>query len=343
MKRHLVFLLTILLYTLSFSQLINLKGIRFNGNPPQMVIDVEGTIKPRFSIDYDEASRLLFIELPGTEAGNNFKSRVLNGNYIEKINVVKYSNSTGVFAFLNKNVNFRTSYRTDPVRVVMDFSGKVNEKEYTIVIDAGHGGKDPGAVGFNKYHEKDIVFSVANYLRNELIRDFNVVMTRSTDNFVSLANRPRTGNKSKGDMFISIHANADKSGKGSGFEAFYFSKKSSPYAERVASFENSFGAKYGEDSGDIAQIMGELAYKKNQEESIKLGENLASTYSKKLNMKNRGVHGANFAVLRGFDGPGVLLELGFISNKYDVWKLKQSKYQRLMAEEIADNIRKYFY
>ncbi|WP_372712859.1 N-acetylmuramoyl-L-alanine amidase [Ilyobacter sp.] len=343
MKRHLVFLLTILVYTLSFSQLINLKGIRFNGNPPQMVIDVEGVIKPRFNIDYDEASRLLFIELPGTEAGSNFKSQVLNGNYIEKVDVVKYANSTGIFTFLNKNVNFQTSYRTDPVRLVMDFSGKGDEKEYTVVIDAGHGGKDPGAVGFNKYLEKDIVFSVANYLRNELVRDFNVVMTRSTDDFVSLAQRPRTGNKSKGDMFISIHANADQSGNGTGFEAFYFSKKSSPYAERVASFENSFGAKYGEDSSDIAQIMGELAYKKNQEESIKLGENLSSTYARKLDMKNRGVHGANFAVLRGFDGPGVLLELGFISNENDVWKLKQSKYQQLMAEEIADNIRKYFY
>ncbi len=343
MKRHLMFLLMIFIWVSSFSKSINLKGIRFNGNPPQMVIDVEGSIKPRFKIDYDESNRLLFIELPDTEAGNNFKSRLLNGNYIEKVDVVKYANSIGVFAFLNKNVNYSTSYRTDPVRLVMDFSGKVDEKEYTVVIDAGHGGKDPGAVGFGKYSEKDVVFSVANYLKNELSRDFNVIMTRSRDDFITLGNRPRIGNKNNGDIFISIHANADKNGTGTGFEAFYFSKKSSPYAERVASFENSFGDKYGEDSGDIAQIMGELAYKKNQEESIKLGEDIALSYSRSLNMKNRGVHGANFAVLRGFDGPGVLVELGFISNANDVLKLKQSKYQRAMAQELANNIRRYFY
>lgn len=343
MRKRIFFLFFILVGALSFSQSINLKGIRFNGNPPQMVIDVEGAIKPRFKIDYDEVNRLLFIELPGTKAGNNFKSRLLNGNYIKRVDVIRYPNSTGLFAFLNKNVNYKTSFRANPVRLVMDFSVKTDRKEYTVVIDAGHGGKDPGAIGFGKYREKDIVFSVAKYLKSELARDFNVVMTRSRDDFISLSKRPRIGNQKKGDMFISLHANADKRGSGTGFEAFYFSKKSSPYAERVASFENSFGEKYGEDSGDIAQIMGQLAYKRNQEESLKLAGNMATSYSKRLNMKNRGVHGANFAVLRGFDGPGVLLELGFISNKNDVWKLKQSKYQKLMAKEIANNIRKYFY
>jgi len=121
----------------------------------------------------------------------------------------------------------------------------------------------------------------------------------------------------------------------------YFSKKSSPYAERIANFENTIGEQYGDSSDKIIQISGELAYKKNQENSIRLARKIAENISSGLALKNGGVHGANFAVLRGFNGTGVLIELGFVSNSYDAAILVDRDSQQKMAEEIAKSIKEY--
>ena len=174
-------------------------------------------------------------------------------------------------------------------------------------------------------------------------KDFNIVMTRDSDVFVTLGERPRIANRAKADMFISIHVNSAVKNTLSGMEVFYFSKKSSPYAERIAAFENSVGDKYGEKTSNIVQIMGELAYKKNQEISIGFAKKTSAALAKGLGMKDRGIHGANFAVLRGFNGPGVLVELGFINNKDDINKLINANSQKKMAQEIAKMVRENFY
>jgi len=322
---------------------ITATNIRFNGTPPQMVIDMGGNQKPKYELNYDEVNRLIFIEFMDTKAAESFVGRNVNGSYVRKVDVVRYPSSVGLFIHLQKNVDYKLSYRGNPVRFVIDFSKRVSKKEYTIVIDAGHGGQDPGAIGFKKYREKDVVFAVAKYLREELKNDFNIVMTRSSDKFIPLNERARMGNRKKADLFVSVHANSAGAASASGFEVFYYSKKSSPYAAKVAAFENSFGEEYGEDTGSIAQVKGETEYNANKVQSAKLADDLAKSYSKRLNMRNRGVHGANFAVLRGFDGPGILVETGFISNSSDVWKLKQPKYQKIMAAEIGKSIRNHFY
>ncbi|MGL6115394.1 MAG: N-acetylmuramoyl-L-alanine amidase family protein, partial [Cetobacterium sp.] len=187
-----------------------------------------------------------------------------------------------------------------------------------------------------------IVLSVGKYVREELGSDYDVIMTRSTDVFIPLSQRSRVGNKAKADLFVSIHINSSTNSSSTGVEVFYFSKKSSPYAEKVAAYENSFGEKYGENTGSIAQIMGELAYNKNQEKSIGLARPLTGVLAQKMKMRNRGIHGANFAVLRGFNGPGILVELGFINNRRDVSKLTNPRDQKIMAKEIANKIRAYF-
>ena len=89
--------------------------------------------------------------------------------------------------------------------------------------------------------------------------------------------------------------------------------------------------------------MGELAYNKNMEKSITIARPLNSSLSKRLGMKDRGIYGANFAVLRGFNGPGILVELGFITNKSDVTKLSKDVNQNVMADELANKIRSFFY
>lgn len=337
-----LFLLLLLVQMVSYGAPNIAKETRFNGNPPQMVVDFDGVNTPKYRVEYDDMNRLLFVEFYNSKAADSFVDKNINGTYIEKIDVVRYPNSVAVFLYLKKNVNYKVSKRTNPMRVVVDFSKKTSKKEYTIVVDAGHGGKDGGSIGFKKYLEKDIVLGVSKYLRQELGKDFNVIMTRSKDEFISLNERARIGNRNSADLFVSIHANA-VNGRAAGFEIFYYSKKSSPYAAKVAAFENSFGNKYGEDISSIARVKGETEYNINKTKSIEIAENIIRTYPTKLGMKDRGIHGANFAVLRGFNGPGILVELGFMTDSKDVWKMKQSKYQKIMAKEIANGIRKKFY
>ncbi|MCS5421492.1 MULTISPECIES: N-acetylmuramoyl-L-alanine amidase family protein [Psychrilyobacter] len=343
MRKINLILLFFILATIGFSNQILLQNLRFNGNPPQMVIDVEGNVKPKYNISYDEQNRYLFVEFLNTRASSNLKNKILNGSYVKNVQVRKYKNSTGVFIFFKNNINYSARYWSNPTRFVLNFDKNKAKKEYTIIVDAGHGGKDPGATGFNRYHEKDLALKITKYLKTNLSKDFNVIMTRSNDSFISLSGRPNIGNKYKGDFFVSVHLNSNSSSQANGADIFYFSRTESNYAKKVAAFENSVGDKFGENADDITLIMGQLFYKKNKEVSAKVAQNLVNSYSKKLRMTNRGAHGANFAVLRGFDGPGILVEAGFITNTSDISKIKQAKYQKLAADEIAKAIKQHFY
>ena len=316
--------------------------VRFNEYPPQMVFDLSEDA-PVYSADYDEYNRLLFLDIGNNSSAKDKNTRNGLPKYIEKVQRVDYGTSSGYFVTLNKNIFHKVSLRKNPNRVVVDFSKNAQNKQYTVVIDPGHGGKDPGAIGIGGTKEKDIALAVGKYLRDELKKDFNVVMTRDSDEFITLTNRSKISNGIGADLFISVHINSAENSKLSGMEIFYFSKKSSPYAERIAEFENSVGAKYGEDANSIVQIMGQIAYNKNQEKSIKLAQGLNKDMSARMKMRDRGIHGANFAVLRGINSPGILIELGFIRNPEDHRKMTNRTNQKIMAQKIAEHVRKYFY
>lgn len=322
-----------------------LKDITLSRSGQQLIINVDGLEKPKIYDSYDEFNKLLFLELKNVSMTGDNQPQ-LSSRYMERLDVVDYGESSGFFIKLKKGSAHKVKVvgASPKYKVVVDFkSENAIQKEFTIAIDAGHGGKDPGAIGFKKYKEKDIALAVAKRLKKKLESDFNIVMIRESDVFVSLSDRSRIANEQKADFFVSLHLNSSTSKNAKGMEVFYFSKKSSPYAEKIAAYENSFGEKYGEQTSNIAQIMGELAYIKNMENSLSLARPLNREFSSNLRMYKRGVFGANFAVLRGFNGPGVLVELGFISNREDVKKLSNSRYQNLMAESIAESIRNYFY
>jgi len=337
-KKFISLIIFFITFTFSFST--SIKNIRFNKYPSQIVFDMDKD-SPNYHSDYDEYNRLLFLEIKNNNY-NNFSLNNSLSKYIESIKQVNYNNSTGFFVNLKKNIFYRVSTRKNPYRVVVDLSKSKRNKQYTVVIDPGHGGKDPGAVG-NGVREKDLVLSIGKYLRKELNKDFNVVMTRDTDEFITLQNRSKIANGLQANLFISLHINSSTSTKMNGMEIFYFSKKSSSYARKIAKFENSFAEKYGEDTKKIVQIVTDISYNNNKAESMKLAEKLNNDLSKRMKMKNRKIHGANFAVLRGVNCPGILIETGFIRNKSDSRKLKNRTNRKIIAKEIAKHVRKYFY
>ncbi|MGL4687174.1 MAG: N-acetylmuramoyl-L-alanine amidase family protein [Fusobacteriaceae bacterium] len=337
----LMFLVTIL----SFSNVLGIKRVYSSKNLTQVIIEFDSSkISPSYVVDYDPQNQLIFLNVKNAKLKLKLKDSSFNSKYIASFKSVPLGKGTGFFIKHKKNIAYKVTKGKNSI--ILNLSSN-QKKQFTIAIDAGHGGKDPGATSNGK-REKDIALTVAKYLESELKKDFNVVMIRNKDVFVNLSTRPKIANQKKADMFISLHLNASKSTKAEGVEVFYFSKISSPYAARVAEYENKFGESFGENVGGISQILGELEYKKYQEVSAKLAKGITDSLAINTKMRNRGIHGANFAVLRGLGRPkavvpGVLVELGFLTNKKDRDKLANARYQKIMALKIAEQVRKNIY
>jgi len=216
-----------------------------------------------------------------------------------------------------------------------------------IVLDPGHGGKDPGAVGHSRNNfEKDVALTVAKKLKRILLEQMNVevLLTRENDDFVSLQKRTKFANEKKADLFISIHCNAHRKKTANGIEVYFLSTAKTDDARAVEAMENDVVFKYegGEEAvkeyDDLAFILADMAQSEHLEESYNLSMQLQNDLVKSTKGHDRGVKQANFYVLRGAFMPSVLIELGFISNKEEEKKLINSSYQNKLAQSIYNSI-----
>ena len=256
---------------------------------------------------------------------NSSNNTYTNNNYNTNANRNTYSNS-------NNNTYTNNNYNSNTYNNV--------NKNYTIIVDPGHGGHDSGAVA-NGYREKDIALEVAKRLARNLSADYNVITTRDSDYFVTLDERPAIGNRVNADFFISIHLNSGGS-SANGAEVYYYSKTgSSDYASEVAKFENRVDESYGS-SPFSDYVLKDIFYKVNQEKSAAIAESVLDGIINTTGLRRRGVKGANFAVLRGSNSPAILAEIGFISNYSDLSKYLTPEGQENVASAIADAIRRHF-
>jgi N-acetylmuramoyl-L-alanine amidase len=215
-----------------------------------------------------------------------------------------------------------------------------------IVIDAGHGGNDPGAIGKNGLREKDVNLDVSKRL-NALLRAEGVqtVLTRSTDSFVPLSSRVSIANRSGADLFISIHSNANRSRSLSGFEVYYVapsvsdSKRAALTARSVPL--NLKEAVFANNSTDLKTIVWDMIYNNSRAESIELSRSLCKIMDANIDANILGVKNARFQVLRGIRTPGILIEVGFVSNLNEERLLKTAAYRQKLAEGILEGIREY--
>ena len=229
--------------------------------------------------------------------------------------------------------------------VVADFP--VDNSIRRIVIDPGHGGKDPGAIGYSKRHfEKDVALQVAKKVKALLEKelDVEVLLTRSKDKFVSLQSRTEFANKMDADLFISIHCNAHRNSKVRGIEVFYLSTAKTDEARAVEALENSVVYEYEGGSAavqkydDVALILADMAQNEHLEESYQMATKIQSHLVQATSARNRGVKQANFYVLRGAYMPAVLIELGFMTNPDEEKKLISSAHQNKLARSIVSEI-----
>ena len=245
----------------------------------------------------------------------------------------------------------RISFSTKKINVTpnkkVDLSNEKQKWEFkTIVIDAGHGGKDPGAVGYRGTKEKDIALDVAKRLEKKLSKNLNVkiVMTRDEDIFLRLSERTKIANENNGSLFISIHTNAAEDRRASGFETFLIGPNKNEAAVRVAARENAVlelegisGQKLtNEDLIKATIAQSAFASKSEQFASMVQGE-----IKKRVQSKDRGVKQAGFYVLMGASMPNVLVELGFISNPSEEKKLRSPQYRDQLATAIYRAVEQY--
>jgi len=217
-----------------------------------------------------------------------------------------------------------------------------------IILDAGHGGHDPGAKA-NGVKEKDIVLDVVKRLGKliEKRTDIEVVYTRDSDKFIPLRQRTKIANEAKGKVFLSVHANANKNKKASGFETYLIRPgKTDAAAQKVAEAENAV-MRLEENSGNYVELTDEqlilatMMQSSFMQESETLADLVQSEFDKKLVGQNRGVKQAGFMVLIGATMPNILIELGFLTNKNDARRLKQASYRQKAAEAIFNALMKY--
>jgi len=226
-----------------------------------------------------------------------------------------------------------------------------NNKKFTVVLDAGHGGKDPG----NTYHgfrEKEIALKttlkVGTILEKE--KDLKIIYTRTTDTFVELVNRPKIANKAKADLYISIHCNSVKNFTPNGTETFVMGLSRSGMNLEVAKNENSvillennFKETYkGFNPNNSESLLGlTLIQEENLNNSISLATKIQDNFTHNLERNSRGVKQQPLWVLDAVFMPGVLIELGFLSNKVEGEFLNSDEGQNKMAMQIANAIKSY--
>ena len=216
----------------------------------------------------------------------------------------------------------------------------------TIIIDPGHGGKDPGSVGYKGTKEKDIVLDVSKRLARKIQKNLRVktILTRDEDVFIRLQDRTKFANTNEGDLFISIHVNSNESKKPYGFETYLLRPGRNQEAINVALRENAVieleGNKF-EKLTDEQLIQATIAQSGFVQYSEKFAALIQEEIDKRVQSRNRGVKQAGFYVLMGASMPNVLIELGYISNPNEEKKLNSSSYRDMLATSIYYAILKY--
>jgi N-acetylmuramoyl-L-alanine amidase len=322
-------------------------------NPDRLVIDIE-------NCDFEEKTAKInlptFVKQIRFSKNNNYLRLVFDLNHsinVKKTTLSKAKNSD----LFEISINFLKNKNEQNFKFVKKAERKNNlalitkSKKYIIVIDAGHGGKDPGAIGrFYKTKEKNITLTYARDLKKKIEKNkkFKVYLTRNSDIFLSLKKRVELSRKLKADLFISIHANSIDSSSTSGFSIYTLSEKSSDkQAEILARKENQVdiisGMNFQNTSQDIVKTLIDLSQRDTMNNSAKFA-NLVIKKIKKTEIEIlQNTHRfAGFAVLTAPDVASVLIELGYLSNRREEKKLSDDIYKNKITNSLLIAIEEFF-
>jgi len=282
---------------------------------------------------------------PITIVKNNAKTNINNLLEVETASNIVILRETNKFALstTSNKSNIHEDFVTSDTPISLAQQLGLGVKK--IIIDPGHGGKDPGAMAFGM-KEKDIVLNIAKELAPVLRKQLHceVLLTRDEDVFIPLEERTAIANTQNADLFISLHINAHPSAKVRGLETYYLNLTTNAEAMRVAARENATST---HQMSDLQDILSDIMKNSKISESSRLAQQVHNSILSKAenngyaNIKNLGVKQAPFYVLIGAEMPAILIEIAFISNEQDAKNLQDASFVRMLTQEIADGVRTY--
>ena len=237
---------------------------------------------------------------------------------------------------------------TETFKDIIPTEKEIAKDAKIIVLDAGHGGMDSGAIGPTGVKEKDINLEIVFYLRDLFKKDKNykTILTRFDDTFIPLAQRTNIANENDADLFISVHCNANFNRAVAGFEIYFLSENASDSAAKAtAILENSsldLEDKTNEQKSVLEKMLWSMVINEHMNESSELCSFIVSETKGRLKIPNKGIKQANFFVLRGTQMPAVLVECAYLSNYTEEAKLQTSKFQKAIADSIYEGVKKYY-
>ncbi|MDJ0722069.1 MAG: N-acetylmuramoyl-L-alanine amidase [Desulfobacterales bacterium] len=358
--------------------------LRFWSNPnyTRVVIDTDGKVPYTYRLlkkdpDLKKPQRL-FVDLRNTRLRQNFPSVVpINDNLLMDARAGQYDPETvRVVMDIKSFKTYKIFSLMNPFRIVIDVWGQSNGTQTAdrretatinvpqekippgsltrslalgvsrIVIDAGHGGKDPGARGYyRKAREKDITLSIAKKLAKKIKTRLGceVILTRNEDSFLTLEERTALANTKNADLFISIHVNAHRNKRAYGTETYFLNLATDEESIRVAAMENATSTR---NISDLQTILMDLMQNAKINESSRLAGYVQSNMIRYLdrkysNVKDKGVKQAPFYVLLGAQMPAILIETAFISNPRECKRLMDPAFQDRLSDGIVSGIEKY--
>ncbi|MCC6346184.1 MAG: N-acetylmuramoyl-L-alanine amidase [Nitrospirales bacterium] len=368
---------------------IELKGLRHwsTAEYTRVVIDLSAPAEfTRGSLSNPER---LFFDLKNAKVAKDAqKSLSVNGPLLRTVRMGQFTAHTVriVFDLSSGDYDYKVFNLEDPARLVVDISPKegadprqegkpeanadtksdrkdLRKEERSeantearllrrrVVIDAGHGGHDPGAVGKGGLFEKDVVLDIALKVRDVMRKEYpayEVILTRDRDIFIPLEERASIANRNKADFFVSIHANASPNRKARGIETYLLNWTNDEEAMKVAARENAISLKKMKQvQGELGVILASLERESKREDSVKLAGTIHHSLVSSLRTHypgviDLGVKQALFYVLVGAAMPSALVEVAFISNPEEERLLEEPSYRQGIASSIVSGIQAYF-
>ncbi len=309
--------------------------------------DPARNLPPRIFIDIHGADLREKIVRHPVEVNNGLLTRVRAGRY--RPGVVR------VVIDLERESGYRVFDLSGPFRIVVDVEGEGDAGRRPVVpgragkivvmLDPGHGGKDPGAIGPTGLEEKDVVLTIGKMVREKLSRhpEFDVRMTRDTDVFIPLEERTAMANQAGADIFVSLHINASRNRRAGGISTYVLSHATDREALELAARENGVSVKK---LSEVKFIIDDLSTYGRKKESLKLAKTVNDAIVRNISsrhgpVQDLGLKQAPFYVLVGARMTAVLLETSFISNRSEESRLRRRSYLETIADSVVEASRYY--
>jgi N-acetylmuramoyl-L-alanine amidase len=321
--------------------------------PYRLVIDLAGDAQFKPEINKVELDSALVTSLrTGRQKNNDLRMVFLLRNDVSPKSSILPPNKIYPHHRLVVDLIEKNATSIEPIQTVKTVADKVahNKRDIIVAIDAGHGGEDPGAVGYRHTKEKTVVLKIAKELARLLETEpgYKPYLTRTGDYYIPLRDRTRKARDANADLFISIHADAFRNSQAHGSSVFVLSERgaSSEEARYLAEKENEAdlvgGVSLGDKDDHVAMTLLDLSMTATRGSSLSVGKSILKRMDTISRLHKKEVGEAAFMVLKAPDIPALLIETGFISNPGEAKKLATSHYQKKMAREIFTGLTQYF-